>query len=380
MELTRQWKSYKIGTSHVELRRLEGGVVDMRADNLVDLQKGLGFAHAVDRLMQMLITRIVGRGELTKYFLDSEEGFAVDFLVRKLGFRRDIVQDIHHITPEALLWTEAYCEGVNAFLDQEGLPLLCKFFKVKSEPWRVTDTMLMVKTLSYLGIAQQQERIERLIIHAIKDGVSPEKLKKIFGLERLDETLVALIKKVHLALPFFDSHMRFQPFQSAMSNNWVIAPHKTASNAPFLCVDPHLQINRLPSTWYEVVGQWGDGNYQMGITLPGFPGWIMGKTPHLSASFTYGMLDTIDFFIEEVKRGEYRRGEKWIPLTVREEQIHRKNKGNTSLYFFESDTGVIEGEYALSLDRRWALSQFGLVQFSARSLTDSELFNAFMVI
>ena len=63
--------------------------------------------------------------------------------------------------------------------------------------------MLMVKTLSYLGIAQQQERIERLIIHAISDGVISEKIKKIFGLESLDETLAALIKKVHLALPLF---------------------------------------------------------------------------------------------------------------------------------------------------------------------------------
>ena len=34
-----------------------------------------------------------------------------------------------------------------------------------------------------------------------------------------------------------------------------------------------------------------------------FPWMDHGKNPHLSASFTYGMLDTIDFFIEEVKRG-----------------------------------------------------------------------------
>jgi len=279
---------------------------------------------------------------LTKYFLDSEEGYAVDLLVRKLGFRRDIVQDLHRLTPEAIRWTEAYCEGVNAYLEIEGLPLLCKIFKLKTEPWHLTDTMLMVKTLSYLGIAQQQERIERLIIHAIRDGVCPEKLKKIFGLERLDASLVDLIKKVHLTLPYFDSQMRFQPFPSTMSNNWVVAPYKTMSNFPFLCVDPHLQVNRLPSTWYEAVGQWGEGNYQMGITRPGFPGWIMGKTPNISASFTYGMFDTIDFFIEEVKNGQYRRGEKWVPLTVREERIQRKNKSNKPLYFFESNTGVIE--------------------------------------
>ena len=128
MELTREWKSYKIGGEDVEIRRLERGVADIRAETAEDLQRGLGFVHATDRLMQMLVTRIVGRGELTKYFLNNDEGFAVDFLVRKLGFRRDIVQDIQKITPEALRWTEAYCEGINAYLEQEGLPAAMQNF------------------------------------------------------------------------------------------------------------------------------------------------------------------------------------------------------------------------------------------------------------
>jgi penicillin G amidase len=344
MEITKDWKAIQIDSSCLELRRLESGLVNIRANNPIDLQKGLGFVHAHDRIMQMLVTRIVGRGELTKYFLDTEEGYAVDLLVRKLGFRRDILQDLHVLTPEVLQWTQAYCDGVNAYLKKEGLPFLCKLFKVKSDPWTVADTLLIMKTLSYIGIAQQQERIERLIIHAIRDGVSFDKLKQLFKLNEIDQERIALIKKLKVALPYFDNQMRFQPFQNAMSNNWVLAPEKTASGAPYMCVDPHLQVNRLPSSWYEVAGQWGEGNYQIGITLPGFPGWIMGKTSHLSASFTYGMIDTVDFFIEEVKSGKYKRGEDWIPLTVREERVTRKNKGKIPHYFFESAAGVIERE------------------------------------
>jgi penicillin amidase len=390
MDITQQWKSIKIGSSYVELRRIKGGVVEIKADNLYDLQKGLGYAHAVDRLMQMLVTRVVGRGELTKYFLDNEEGYAIDLLVRKLGFRRDVVQDLHHITPEALRWTESYCMGVNAYLEHEGFPFLCKIFKIKSDPWDVTDTMLIVKTLSYLGIAQQQERVERLIIHAIRDGVSPDILKRVFSLEGLDDSLVALIKKLQVSLPYFDNRMRFQPFANTMSNNWALAPDKTLSGAPFLCVDPHLQVNRLPSSWYELVGHWGEGNYQMGITLPGFPGWIMGRSADLSASFTYGMFDTIDFFIEEIRRGEYRRGDRWIPLNVREEKVYRKSKGEVSLYFFESDSGVIERRNPKSsmirdgfyLSLAWSSFRLGpspilnclMHLWSAKSIDDAQMF------
>ncbi len=344
MNLSERWQTIKIGSNHVEMRRMDGGVVDIRADNPLDLQRGLGFAHAVDRLMQMLVMRIVGRGELTQFLLDNDEGYALDVLVRKLGFRRDVVQDLHQITPEGMQWLQAYCEGVNAYLEKEGLPFLCKFFNVKTELWHLTDPMLIVKTLSYLGIAQQQERIERLVIHAIRDDVAPDKLKKLFSpyLDHLDEESISLIKKVHASLPYFDRQMRFEPFKTPMSNNWVIGPKKTASGAPFLCMDPHLQVNRLPSMWYEVCGQWGEGHYQMGITIPGFPGWIMARTPHLTASFTYGLLDTTDFFIEEVKNGQCRRANAWVPLTVREERVHRKRKGQKQLYYFESDTGVIE--------------------------------------
>ena len=344
MKLSNRWQSIKIGSSYIDMRRTVGGVIEMRAENELDLQKGLGFAHSIDRMMQMLVTRILGRGELTQYFFEAPEAYAIDLIVRKLGFRRDVVQDLHRLTPEAIGWAEAYCEGVNAYLDKHGAPFFCKFFNTKTEPWHITDTMLIIKTFSYLGIAQQQERIERLVIHAIRGDVQLDKLKIIFSpyLDQLDETLISLIKQLKVTLPYFDRHMRFEPFQTPMSNNWVLSPKKTVSGSPFVCVDPHLQVNRLPSMWYEIVGHCGQNAYKMGITLPGFPGWIMGRTPNLSACFTYGLMDTTDFFIEEIKGGEYRRGDKWIPLKIREERMHSKKRGQSQLYFFESDAGVIE--------------------------------------
>ncbi len=129
------------------MRRLDRGVPAIRADSPEDLQRGLGFLHATDRLMQMLVTRIVGRGELTKYFLNNEEGYAVDFSCVSWDLEKDILQDLQKLTPEALQWTHAYCEGVNAFLESERFPLLCRIFGVKKEPWHLTDAMLIVKTL-----------------------------------------------------------------------------------------------------------------------------------------------------------------------------------------------------------------------------------------
>ncbi|NGX60677.1 MAG: Acyl-homoserine lactone acylase QuiP [Chlamydiae bacterium] len=341
MKIKRSWQSIEITGSTLKIRRGSGGVVEVEAANPVDLQKGLGFAHAADRGIQMLLTRLVGRGEITHNLMDNEEGYAFDLLIRKMGFRRDVENDLANLTPETLLWMEAYCEGVNAYFAGRGKPLIPKLLKIPIFPWTLSDTLVIAKMLSYVGVAQQQERLERFLVHAIHDGVSVEKLKKLFSpyLEELDEEIVSLIQKLHLTFTFHDQKLRFQPL---LSNNWVISPEKSASGAPLAAGDPHLQINRIPSSWYEAVGRWGDKEYIAGITLPGAPGWLMGRTRYLSASFTYGMLDTTDFFIEEIKGGNYRRGNRWIPLKLREETIFRKKEGRKRLLFYETDAGVLE--------------------------------------
>jgi penicillin amidase len=58
----------------------------------------------------------------------------------------------------------------------------------------------------------------------------------------------------------------------AASNNWALAPSRTSSGAALQCNDPHLEVNRLPAIWYEVVGHTRD-DYRIGITMPGLPGW-----------------------------------------------------------------------------------------------------------
>jgi hypothetical protein len=42
-------------------------------------------------------------------------------------------------------------------------------------------------------------------------------------------------------------------------------------------------------------------DFRVGITLPGVAGLIMGRTGHMAFGFTYGFIDTIDFFVEEVQ-------------------------------------------------------------------------------
>lgn len=336
MKISSKESAVSIGESTVLMHRTEEGVIHIQGDDPISLQRGLGFAHAQDRLMQMVLTRILAEGKITQSLFDSDEAFAFDLLIRKLGFQNSVKEDLGNLTPEAKQWCGAYCEGVNSYIEKYGAPLIFKFLKLKPRPWKIEDTMLLINMHLYLGLAQLQERIERFIIQAIHDGVNVEKVRQLFSpaLDQLDETTIDYIRKIHLERPYLDVQMQFEP---GFSNNWAIAGWKSATGSPLTAFDPHLQVNRLPSIWYEIILQNGE-NFQMGITIPGFPGLVMGRNRNLSASFTYGMMDTVDFFIEEINASS--------SLSMRTEIFHRKKRGDVALHFFETDTGVIErGDY-----------------------------------
>lgn len=343
MKISKHFKKLTIGSSVVEMKRTEDGVVHILADNFLEAQKGLGFAHAHDRIRQMLLGRILSSGKITELLFDTEEAFAIDFLVRKLSIQ-NVQEEFDYLSDEAKKWCKAYCEGVSTYIDLFGYPLLCKALKLPLNPWTVEDILIVLKLHLYFGLAQAQERIERFIIHAIHDGVNAENLKKIFSphLNALDEEIIQLIQNLHLERPYLDMQLRFN---GALSNNWALSKAKSLSEHPLCAFDPHLQVNRLPPFWYEAIMQTPQ-DFLMGITLPGFPGIVMGRSKILSASFTYGMMDTIDFFIEEVKEGQYLREEGFKPLIERKELITRKKAGKGVLKFFETDAGVIERKEA----------------------------------
>lgn len=334
------FKKVRIGSSHVGLKRTEEGVVHIQGDDLAGIQRGLGYAHARDRLQQMLFTRLVANGTLSQFLFDTEELFAIDFLTRKLGINGDVSSDINNLSDDVKKACAAYCEGINTYLEQFGPPRLSRLFHVPPTPWKTEDSLSIVKLQMYFGLAQAQERTERFILQAIHDGVPIEPLKKLFAphLDLLDHETVAILQKMRLETPYLDLGMHFRP---SFSNNWAVAAKKSASGKPLCATDPHLQVNRLPAIWYEAILE-RDGDFQMGITAPGFPGMIMGRSSHFSATFTYGMMDVVDFFVEEVKGGKCRRESGWEPLHVREEVFQRKKKGKVALQFFESSTGIIE--------------------------------------
>jgi penicillin amidase len=131
------------------------------------------------------------------------------------------------------------------------------------------------------------------------------------------------------------------------SNNWVIAPAKTANGRAILANDPHLETNRLPAVWYEVALEL-DGDFVLGASMPGMPAILIGRTRTLAWGATYTFMDAIDSWVEECRDGRYRRVvdgvERWEPFRVRTEVIKRRRGADVVLQVYENDHGVLDGD------------------------------------
>src|SRR5690606_17070287 len=142
---------------------------------------GLGIAHARDRAMQMEMARLAGEGRLSECLVANEETEAIDIFMREMGIAYEAKKEVSWLGQDASNYLEAYCSGVNFYWEHHGAPWEFKLARHKPAPWKPEDTLLTVRLMSYVGLAQTQEDTERLIIQAVRDGCDITKLKSLFN-------------------------------------------------------------------------------------------------------------------------------------------------------------------------------------------------------
>jgi penicillin amidase len=335
-------------TGSVRLERDDCGVPHITAATLEDSQLGLGYCHARDRGLQMLLVRILGRGQGCEYLQDSAQMLELDRYFRRWNLKAEAVREEAELSERARAMADSYCRGANLYFDREGLPWELRLLGCKFEPWTIVDIGLTAKVAGLVALAQSQGDMERFIVECVQGGIGRDKLEELFPgqLSRLDEEFVRSVRLSQRLVPDSLKWASALPRMLA-SNNWVITGAKTASGKPYLCNDPHLEINRLPAVWYEAVLRWGLSNslrYAIGATFPGLPGMAIGRTPELSWGVTHAFMDCMDSWIEECRDGKYRHGNEWFPFTARNETIQRKKNSPLEVTFYENQHGVLDGD------------------------------------
>jgi penicillin amidase len=343
------------------ISRDEHGVAHVRAADRASALWGLGFCQARDRGLQMLLMRILGQGRLAEVLDPSDQGVEIDRFFRRQNWAGRTATEMARLDPPLRTLLDSYCAGVNAGFAR-GVPWELRLVGYRHSPWTAEDSLLLARMMGYLTLAQSQAELERWLVEMVQAGVGRQRLEELFPnqLDGLDEELLARVTLPERIVPLALLQGSAVP-RLASSNNWVVSGARTATGAPILANDPHLEANRLPNVWYEAVLEFGE-SYAMGVTVPGLPGVMLGRTRDLAWGATYAFLDNVDSWIEECRDGRCRRDGTWAPFRERKEVILRKRKPAVEVVFYENEHGVLSGDPHVEgfyLCTRWAPGEAG---------------------
>ncbi|WP_135534123.1 penicillin acylase family protein [Halostella pelagica] len=309
-----------------ELRYDDRGVPHVTADDERALYFAAGYAAAADRLFQMDLQRRVMRGEVSAVV--GEAAVDSDEFNTKMDFAgaAEATWDLVRDTDTGPV-VEAYADGVNAYVENEPLPMEFGLLSYEPDDWSPADSMLMEKQISWTLTGS----FRTLRVATAASELGAEAAETLYP-ARLDHDVPILRDSAErFGGPppggFYDGQTddaasprgavgpdlvdwlgQFESPPGIGSNSWVVSSEYTESGAPIVANDPHLSL-MAPPVWHEMHLR-GDGVDVRGVTFPGVPFVVIGENEAGAWGFTNVGADVVDFYEYETDGETYRyRGE-----------------------------------------------------------------------
>ncbi|MBO9617981.1 MAG: penicillin acylase family protein [Niabella sp.] len=319
------------------------------AENDEDLYFVQGYLHAKFRLFQMDLQTKAAEGRVSE--IAGPKAINYDREQRRLGMKYAAENSLEVMEKDSkarAIYT-AYTAGVNAYIHSlkvKDLPLEYKILNFAPEEWTNLRTALLLKMMAKMLASGTEKDLALTRLHTVftTDQLNalypqvPDSLKPIvppgtaFEKPALNLKVpagadTAYFKEPHKITAFEE----YTPDADNGSNNWVVAGSKTASKAPILCNDPHLELS-LPSIWYEMQLSTPQSKVY-GATLPGSPYVIIGFNDSIAWGVTNAQRDVKDYYsirFRDNTRSSYWFNNGWKPAQQRIEAI--KVKGQSTVY------------------------------------------------
>jgi len=318
------------------------------AENESDLYLAQGYVTAMHRLWQMEFQTHAAAGRVSE-IVPGDAVLNYDRNQRRLGMVHGARNALGFMTENETIrkMIDQYTAGINQFiesLEYENLPFEYKILDYHPEPWTPLKCALLLKNMAQtLNIGDKDIEMTnalKLFGKNYVDLLYPD--NENVGDPIVDNTgnwafKPVTLDTVPLALPdeLISITKGPAPDPTTGSNNWAIAGTKTATGAPLLCNDPHLNLS-LPSIWY-VVQLNAPGVNVMGASLPGAPGVVIGFNDSIAWGMTNAQRDLVDWFsitYNGKNKEQYKLGDKWVNTTKVVEEF--RIKGDDS--FFDTVT------------------------------------------
>jgi len=319
-------------TAPIEILRDAHGISHLRASREIDGWFGLGFVHGQDRLAQMLWMRRRAYGRSAE--IAGEEALAADRLARLLEIGRASEAAVKKLPGSSRAVLKSYTAGVNARISRirqalVGPPRWLQEPADALEDWRPADSLAVVKLLSWCmgGTLETTLVLDELIQRL--DSVSARPFFP--GGSSIDFGVAGALPSPGRAPPR-ESELRglaeSQPTRALCrgigtpsGGGWVIGGKASASGAPILVADWHLEPS-VPALFYEAQIEAGPLEVA-GATIPGSPIVWAGRNRSVAWAGVPASAPVADLFIETLSsdRTKYQKDRVWVPLEQREETL-----------------------------------------------------------
>jgi len=336
----------------VEVRFDEFGVPHIMTDNQHDLFFAQGYLTARERMFEMDITRLAGRGELCTLFGDRT--IKEDKYLKTVGFYRMAKAEYETMPTWVKDAIMAYTDGVNAYLDSaKHLPREYAILGAKPAPWAPEDTVVAA---ILMGFSLETSVDADLSFYRIGEKIGPERLSLLLpSYPEFAPTITpegesaGLPADRRVAFVSFPSSVRphatdpFGGFGGIVGSNWMIyGPARTSTGAAIFAGSPDL-APQIPAIFY-LAHLKGAGYDVIGGSLPGAPGIAsLGFNGRIAWSAIASQVDCLDFFVEKPNPDnpdQYLTESGWEDYRTVEETLRIKTKG-----------GITEEKLAVKISR-----------------------------
>jgi penicillin amidase len=296
-----------------------------------------GYETAKARFWELDAFRRVATGRLSEIFgaitLGMDAEMRTIFLARDGRHIEDALWErLQAEDPASTALIEAYAAGINAWLDdlrneRNSAAMPAEYSLVGADVgdlvnWTPTDTLaigrLQAWNLSYDagGEVGRAERLAALpqplyddvfrsapatpatILPVGADGAAARALERSRLLAHLPP--LPVLARVRAALEALAAaNPVTQGDEQVGSNNWVVAPSRSASGHALLANDPHL-AHFNPLIWHMLQLETDDGYMANGVNFPGLPGVILGHNRRGAWGATTSNIDVTDVYVETV--------------------------------------------------------------------------------
>jgi penicillin amidase len=343
----------------VEIVRDNANVPHILAKTDHDAYYALGFAHAQDRLWQMIVLRRTAQGRLSEVF--GRPTLETDTFMRRLDIYRLALASVEVQDAQTKAALDAYSQGVNAQFGQinqgasgRGAPELF-VFNAPFAPWRPADSLAILKLMALQSSGHLGEEVLRARMSlALPNN---DRLNDILpdapgmGVASLPEYASLMPNLPKFATASSEPQHPLSPIKSrgfsGASNVWAASASRSATGSTLLANDPHMSFT-APSIWYLARMDLQLGAV-IGATIPGLPAIWSGRSAKLGWGVTTAYVDDQDVLIEQLNPEnpeEYKTPTGFKKFVSRPSIINIKDETPITITLRWSDNGpVLPGSF-----------------------------------